>query len=63
MAIPSKISGVNLTDFLGQLLVVWVYYILNVVTQLELIPDPIFSKLASVRQSEIGSGISLSRQK
>jgi len=29
----------------------------------QLIPDPIFSKLASVRQSEIGSGISLSRQK
>jgi len=26
----------------------------------ELIPDPIFSKLASVRQSEIGSGIRLS---
>jgi len=27
----------------------------------ELIPDPIFSKLASVRQSEIGSGISVRR--
>ena len=41
MAIPSKISGVNLTDFLGQLLVV-----LNIGFSLalgtpELIPDPL----------------------
>ena len=60
MAIPSKISGVNLTDFLGQLLVV-VHHTSassSLCYEPELIPDPLGRSLMSYAHlMDLGSGV------
>jgi hypothetical protein len=64
MAKPSKISGVNLTDFLGQLLVVSLPCGQLVQTTPELIPDPLARRYCKIishhsRAGDLGSGYKL----